>query len=148
MKTIDIKNFKERGYTLIETLVASSVMMVAIAAASSLSLTMVTQEEISERTVRATNHFENAITLYQLGLDPDEIIALLPAEPAVSQITFTPQSGKTVAGLGAIDPMEMKVTYSPSGATSKNKKDEASWTGGDNKKERSHTVVVIRSTQQ
>lgn len=134
---------KNSGYTLIETLVASAVMMVAIGAASSLSLSMVAQEEMSERSVRVINHLENAATLYQLGFSTADIGNILPAEPAAS-LSFTAKT-PTVTGLGVVDVMEITVSYKPSPATSANSASVKSWTGGDNSKVRSHTVEVFRS---
>lgn len=133
-----------RGYTLIETLVATAVMMVAVAAASSLSLSMVTQEEISERTVRVMNHLENAASLYQLGLNEAEIKAILPTESAIKDLKFNADSA-SVTDLGAINFMEMEVEFYPSAASEVNKTDEISWTGGVKDGERKHTVSVFRS---
>jgi type II secretory pathway pseudopilin PulG len=135
---------KNRGYTLIETLVASAVMMVAVGAASSLSLSMVTQEEMSERTVRVMNHLENVATLYQLGLDSADIANIIPVEPCVTNLTYTSVT-ESVTGLGNVDMMEIKVSYNPASATSENQTGTLSWTGGEHTKSRDHTIRVLRS---
>ena len=137
-------NKKKRAYTLIETLVASAVIMVAIGAASSLSLAMVTQEEMSERTVRATNYLENVATLYQLGMNTSEILALLPTEPTVTNLTFTPKT-VSITGLGNVDMVDIAMTYLPSNSKGINATSTKSWTGGNNDITRSHLVEVMRS---
>lgn len=138
------QNRCSKGYTLIETLVASAVMMVAIGAASSLSLSMVSQEEMSERTVRVMNHLENAAALYQLGFDTADIGGLLTNDPAVSNLSYASET-PTVSGLGTIDVTQITVQFKPSAATSANSASEKSWTGGDSSKVRSHSVKVFRS---
>lgn len=133
-----------KGYTLIETLVASAVMMLAIGAAASLSLSMVTQEEAAERSLRAANYLENAATLYRLGFETSaEIEAILPNEPAVSSLTVTPITD-TVPIVGSVNLAEIQITFSPSGATNQISATEAEWTGGDNTAVRTQTVRVLR----
>ena len=137
---------KQRGYTLIETLVASAVIMISIAAASSLSLAMVTQEEMSERTVRASNHLENAATLYQIGVDTSQIPGLLPVEPVVNSLTFSLQS-IAVTDLGNVDVVDIVMTYTPSNASATNDPAKKSWTGGNtNVTPRTHSVRAMRSS--
>ena len=135
------KQSHPRGYTLIETLVASAVIMLAVGAASSLSLALVTQEEMSERAVRAANYLENSATLYQLGMDSAEIISILPEEPVVTNLTFTPKT-VSVTGLGNVGVMELQMTYKPSAATSTHT--AGSWTGGE-VVTRSHSIEVMRA---
>ena len=85
-----IRSRRNSGYTLIEVLVASAILMIGISAASSLSLTMVTQEEMNYRISRSLNVLENCARLYQLGIQPANIYgggaSLLPNEPAVSSV--------------------------------------------------------------
>jgi prepilin-type N-terminal cleavage/methylation domain-containing protein len=78
-----------RGYTLIEVLIAASIVAAGIAAASVLALTMTTQEESNALAARALNMQEQAGRLYQLGLDPDTITNIIPPEPNVTSLTFT-----------------------------------------------------------
>jgi len=131
----------QNGYTLIETLVASAVMMGAIAAASSLSLSMVTQEEMSERSVRALNHLENIATLYQLGVGTSDIENILPREPVVNDILFTPDT-KTVTGLGTVDFTDIRMRFNPSAATSSTGTN--AWTGGSSAALRTFNIHVMR----
>jgi hypothetical protein len=70
-------------------LVAAAILMIAVTAAAALALATVTQEEINTRIARCINLHEQAARLYQLGLEPDTIRAILPVDPAV--ITNTPQ---------------------------------------------------------
>ncbi len=141
MTKTNLKNRIQAGYTLIETLVASAVMMGAIAAASSLSLSMVTQEEMSERTVRALNHLENIATLFQIGVSTSEIENLLPKEPVVYDILYTADT-KTVAGLGTVDFTDIRMRYTPSAATSSSGAN--SWTGGSHSALRTFNIHVMR----
>lgn len=137
-------NKYQRGYTLIETLVASAVIMIAIGAAASLSLSMVTQEEMSERTVRAVNYLENAAMLYQVGMNTGEITALLPTEPTVNSLTFKAQT-LSVTDLGNVSAVDMDLTYTPSAASKDNSASVQSWTGGVKDLTRNHSVRVMRS---
>ncbi len=83
-------NLRNSGYTLIEVLISSAILLIGISAASSLSLTMVTQEEVNYRISRSLNVLENCARLYQLGIQPANIYggaaSLLPNEPSVSSI--------------------------------------------------------------
>jgi len=115
------------GYTLVETLVASGIIMLAVGAAASLSLTTVTQEEISEKAVRAANYLENAAALYQLGFGGSEITNLLPPEDDV-ELTITAKT-VTVPNLGAVSAAEIQMTF----------------TVGDSA-ERNHTIQIMKST--
>jgi len=85
------KRNRNCGYTLVEVLVSSAILMIGISAASSLSLTMVTMEEINHRVGRSLNVLENCARLYQLGIEPAGIYgtatALLPDETAVNTLS-------------------------------------------------------------
>ncbi|MEM9481401.1 MAG: hypothetical protein AAGA58_17260 [Verrucomicrobiota bacterium] len=107
MKT---KFSKRSGYSLVEILVTSTIMMAAIAAACTMTLVTVSQEEAATRSARALNYFENAMRLYQLGLDPVEIATVLPVEPSLVQIQMTEGDG-TVAGVGVLERMDMRLEY-------------------------------------
>ena len=144
------QNKRHKGYTLIESLVASAILMIGIGAAASMSLTMLTQEEVNERTVRAMNHLENAAALYNLGLDSALIEELLPTEPVVTSLTFTsvnrtitnPSGG---ASLGNVSAMEIEMVFKPASTTRTWANEK--WTGGDASVTRTHTVEVFRSSQ-
>ena len=79
------------AYTLIEVLVAAAILMIAVGAAAALAMATVTQEEINSRVARCLNLHEQAVRLYQLGLDPSVASAVLPVDPAVVSLVFTTQ---------------------------------------------------------
>ena len=106
-----IQSARCRAFTLIETLVASAVLMIGISAASSLSLAMMTQEEINRRTAEAFNLQENAVTLYQLGMDTSEIEALLPTSGTIKSFTFTEGEHDLGSGAGSIDYANITVEF-------------------------------------
>ncbi len=106
---------KNRGYTLVETLVASGILLVAIGAAVSLAVTMTAFEEGNAKVSRAFNYQEQAARLYHLGLTPDEISGLLPAESAVESLTFTTDA-LVIANLGTVETATLQMEYQ-SGAT-------------------------------
>jgi len=104
-----MKKFRA-GYTLIEVLVASAVVLLGVAAAATLSLTMVAQEEANVRVARALNLQEQAGRLYQLGLDPDAISSILPPEPNVVSLTFSP-GAVTVTNAGAMEVADCELVF-------------------------------------
>lgn len=106
---------KNRGYTLVETLVASGILLVAIGAAVSLAVTMTAFEEGNAKVSRAFNYQEQAARLYHLGLTPGEISGLLPAESAVESLTFTTDA-LVIANLGTVETATLQMEYQ-SGAT-------------------------------
>lgn len=130
-----------KAYTLIEALVASSILLIGIAAAASMSLSFVTQEEISERSARAFNYLDNAVALYQAGVDKASIAALLPAEPVVTALTIT-DSSINATNLGALPSVVISVTYRTTGASETAA--VSTWTGGDKTATRTASVEVIR----
>lgn len=88
-----------KGYTLVETLVAVSILLLGVAAAASLTLTMSTQEEINARVARSLYWHENAVRLYQLGLAPDDISAVMPPLPELISLDITESPLSVGAGL-------------------------------------------------
>lgn len=66
------------GYSLIEVMIAASILAVGLTAATVLVGTLMTQQEINAVSLRAANLQEQAIRLYRLGMPPEEIVALLP----------------------------------------------------------------------
>ncbi|MEC5126764.1 type II secretion system protein [Verrucomicrobiales bacterium BCK34] len=149
MKFFSKRSYRQKGYTLIEALVASGVLLIGVSAACSMSLSLVTQEEINERSVRAFNYLDNAARLYRLGMEPSEIPALLPNEPIVDSITFVSRqvsaNGMGPTGTASLPIMRITMTYFPSGATAAYDKDVEQWTGGDKAATRSEHVDVLRS---
>jgi len=136
------KRARARGYTLVEALVASSVLLVGISAAASMSLALVTQEEINENTVRAANHLDNAARLVQLGMPPASIPGLLPAEPVVASLSFS-QRTINLPEVGSVPATTVTVVYRPTGAVAENRGQVLEWTGGDAGAERSASVEVV-----
>lgn len=118
------------AYTIIEVLVAAAILMVAVCAAAAIALATVTQEEINARAARCLNLHEQAVRLYQLGLDPAIASAILPPDSSVVSLAFTTQN-LPIANLGTVERTECVLTFeaSPSEA------------GGET---RSNTLIGIR----
>jgi len=143
MKVHSQNNRARRGYTLIEALMASAILMIGVGAAASMSLTMVTQEEINERTVRSMNHLENAASLYRMGVDPADIVALLPADPVIRNLNINERT-RNIPTLGAVPTVRMTVVFKPSGAA--RKWAAGKWVSGDKTFNRNHTIEVFRGS--
>ncbi len=78
-----------RAYTLIEVLAAGAVIAIGMTAAVSLSSTLMLQEEFAWRVAVTRNYQENMARLWQLGLSPTEVTAIMPAQsdnPLLNQI--------------------------------------------------------------
>lgn len=141
----------DRAYTLIEALVASSVLLIGISAAASLSLAMVTQEEINERANRAFNHVDNVTRLLQLGIPPEQLgadasytgVRLLPENDVISDLTIQAQP-VNVAGLGKRERWWIKFEYQATDATASSPIANG-WTGGLDTDKRSRAFYVYRS---
>lgn len=116
--------------------------MIGISAASRLTLTLITQDEMNQRTASALNTLETAARLYQSGLTEAEIRRIVPADPVVDSLTIAP-STPTIAGLGTIQAATVSVTYHPAPA------DQTwtghLWTGGNRTATRTSSVTVCRS---
>jgi type II secretory pathway pseudopilin PulG len=106
-------NHKVKGYSLVEVLVATVILMVGVGAACSMSLALVTNEEGNYRAARAMNYYENAMTLYQLGLDPAKIAVIMPPEPALVSITFFPNT-TSILGIGAPERADVTMSFTTS----------------------------------
>lgn len=130
---------------MIETLVASSILLIGISAAGSLSLSMVAQEEIAEQANRAAAYLDNATTLFRLGVAPTQIGSLLPPESAVASLDFT-NDVRSVPDLGAVMYSTVTVDWKSSSATST--KGTNRWTGGDPGDKRSISVEVINTNPE
>lgn len=130
-----------RAYTLVEALVASSVLLIGISAASSMTLSMLTQEEISERANRAINYIDDSVRLLQLGVDPGVVSDLLPPceEIIDTTIEFHPV---TIPNLGTRDRIWVKFAWTTSGATENSGK--GLWTGGEKDTERKLGFYLYR----
>ena len=133
-----------RGYTLIEALVASSILLIGIAAASSMSLAMVTQEEINERANKSFNHIDNCTRLVQLGVDPGIIrTQILPDCDQIVDVTIEPHP-VNVAGIGTIDRWWIKFAYTTTESDATAALSNG-WTGGVKGTERVHAFYAYRS---
>ena len=113
MKTTIRKRLGRAAYSLVEVVVASSVLMIGVGAACVLSLTMIGQEETHVRVARAANLVENATRLYQLGLDPSEILALLPPDQMVVSFTATAETAPPVTGIGTPQMVAWSLEFAP-----------------------------------
>ena len=101
---------KRRGYTIVEALIAAGILVIGVAAAASLSLTMVSQEEANARVMRAINLQEQAARLYQLGLSSSTITNILPADSGVSSISFSSAS-LTGTNTGTLDAATCRMIF-------------------------------------
>jgi len=132
------RKISSAAYTLIEALVASAILMVGIGSAASLSLSLITQEEINERSARAGNYLENTAALYYLGFDTADIGGVLPEDRVVKNMVF---AAKTPGG---VDMMQARIVYAPNDAVSNNIDTLDEYTGGDRSARRRHTIRMIR----
>ncbi|PTX92823.1 hypothetical protein DB345_14300 [Spartobacteria bacterium LR76] len=124
---------KNRGYTLVETLVAAGILVAAIGAAAALAVTMTAFEEGNATVSRAFNYQEQAARLYRLGFSPDEVIALLPPESSVQSLVFTTDA-VNIDHLGTVEMATLEMVY-VSGA------EITSATAGVNQ---ANTITVVR----
>lgn len=145
------------GYTLVEVLVGSSILMLGFAAACVMSLTMVTQEEMSHRMARALSVQENAARLFQLGIDPALINAdnststgLLPSNSDMS-LSITAEDG-TVTGVGTLEAVTITANIFTTENDSNLTAAEIGWTAGarrasatEPRAERTTKLTVYRS---
>jgi prepilin-type N-terminal cleavage/methylation domain-containing protein len=70
MKAASLPPSRPSGYTLVEILVAMSIIALAIGAASQLSLSQALTEEVNQKEGMALNYAENNARLWQLGVNP------------------------------------------------------------------------------
>ena len=117
---------RARGYTILEVLVASAMVGVVIGGAVSLAGTMNLQGEAAEVTAMAINYQDNAARLWQLGLTPAEVLAVLPhttnnsaLESSIvpygtapgTQVSFTGESTTTLANtMGTLEDVTCSIT--------------------------------------
>ena len=140
------------GYTLIEVAAASSLLFVGIAAATVLSLTMVSQEEANQRVSRALHLQECAARMFQLGLSGVEIDRLLPNDPTIrsplpttapfTKITFAVSTVNS-AGFGSYEQGICTMNFSPSPNGAGITRAAGTWTGGS-AADRTRVLTVAR----
>ncbi len=131
------------AYSLIEVLVAGSILVIAAAAAAAMALAVSSQQEANTRIARALVLQEQAARLYHLGMTPADIDAVLPWDPAVDSLTHSPIPPATEF----VDTIPMEKTtstlvYKPFAATSS--WSAGSWTGGDPSAQRSNSMTLVR----
>ncbi len=81
MKSLRRRSTLVAAYTLIEVLVAMSIIALAIAAASQLSLSQALTEDVTQRETMAVNYAENTARLWQLGVISNSPAPFLLASP-------------------------------------------------------------------
>lgn len=96
-------HFSPRGYSLIEVLVASAILMIGVAAATSMTVVLNKQEEVNLQITRGTARLETAARLFQMGLSPSQVVALLPADADGGSVTFGAVTSVSVSGVGAME---------------------------------------------
>ncbi len=108
----------QRGYSLIEVVIAGALLVIGIAAAGLFAHTMLLQQEASSRVAMAFNMQEQSARLFQLGLAPSAITNILPARvvgtgnPNADQISlqFTVVTN-TVAGAGDVEQATITMVF-------------------------------------
>ena len=89
------------AYTLIEVLVAMSIIALAIGAASRLSLSQALTEDINQKESFAVNYAENAARLWQLGIDDPTPFLLQSKNSDNSPMTLTIDSNPATTAIDA-----------------------------------------------
>ncbi len=73
-----------RGFSLVEVMVAAAIIVVGLTAGAVLASTLMVQQELNAASLRAANLQEQAVRLYRMDLAPSVIIALLPEQCSAS----------------------------------------------------------------
>jgi prepilin-type N-terminal cleavage/methylation domain-containing protein len=99
-----------RGYTLIEVLAAASIISIGTTAMVSLSASLMLQEELANRVSVTRNYQENTVRLWQLGLSPVQITALMPslAQNAILQQAIYTNPVLVESGLTTVNGVVME----------------------------------------
>jgi type II secretory pathway pseudopilin PulG len=115
------------GYTLVEVLAASGLIAAAIGAASALSMTMATQEEMARGQASAIRYGEAVARLWQLGVDPSAVL-LTQTQPLQGLNTYSAMSWTITPGTptdlgddgglteGTVETATVSVTWRPYGS--------------------------------
>lgn len=132
------------AYTLVEALVAAAVLLIAVSAAAVLGLATLTQEETNMRVARCLNLHEQAMRLYQLGLEPAVINALLPPDPAVTETPIFTTQTLSIPNLGDVERAESTITFSTTAASTDWQ--PGTWSSGENSDSalRTNTFTAVR----
>jgi prepilin-type N-terminal cleavage/methylation domain-containing protein len=134
MKASGPSSARTTGYTLVEVLVAMSIIALAIGAASQLSLSQSLTEELVEQESHAINYGENAARLWQLGIDDPAAILLASPNSDGTLMSCVVDGNLSTAGIQApgnvdggedygfipaqVDRTYVAVTWQPQGGTS------------------------------
>jgi prepilin-type N-terminal cleavage/methylation domain-containing protein len=120
-----------RGYSLVEVLVASSLLGLAMGGAVSMSSTMNVQNDTASRVSIALNYQECAARLWQLGLSAAECDSILPKVQNNQQLSdaLVDSSGNSVTwssvsnvampnSMGTVEKIDNTITIrNPTGGT-------------------------------
>jgi hypothetical protein len=104
--TRQFRKFSQSAYTVIEVLAAASVIAVGMTAAVSLSSSLMLQEEMAWRVAVTRNYQENMARLWQLGLSPADVSAVMPTQ------TASPLLNQMISGIPVV--VEQPATENPS----------------------------------
>jgi type II secretory pathway pseudopilin PulG len=143
-----MKSFLNRkaGYSLVDTMIAATILAIAVGAACSLTLGMNTEDEIAWRVSRGMTLLDNATALYGLGLSPDTISRVLPTD-SLAAVSFGTEASETVSDLQlqAVDVSVTIRTVDDTGSWT-----PGAWTGGGDASEKARVVTarVYRSSFQ
>lgn len=129
------------GYTLMEVVASAAFVAVGMAGAVSLAGSMMVQQEMTWRVAVGRNYQENMARLWQLGLSPGEVMALIPSasgNPKLSEVvgttpTITATGQVNVSALGLMDAAVCSFTINTNNVT-------GAGTGGTNQ------ISVFRPT--
>lgn len=89
------------GLTLLEVLAAGTIIAIGATAAASLASTSMLQEELAFRVATTRNYQENMLRLWQLGLSPAQILAIMPDQDQNQQLQLA-LYGTTAGGDGPL----------------------------------------------
>lgn len=98
---------RRAAYTLIEVLAASAVIAVGMTAAVSLSASLMVQEELAFRISVTRNYQENMARLWQLGLTPADVVALMPTQTASPMLNQMIYGTPTLVESGVANPSNL-----------------------------------------
>jgi prepilin-type N-terminal cleavage/methylation domain-containing protein len=91
----------QRAYSLIEVLIAAAVVAIGVSAAAVLVGGLMAQEEANANLLRGINLQEQAVRLWQLGLEENQIFEILPEDCAPGS---TPSPGAFAMEFSAVVP--------------------------------------------
>lgn len=102
---------RRRGYTLIEVMAAAAVISTGMAAAVSLTSSLMLQEELAWRTAVTRNYQENMARLWQLGLsytgkDATNVGAVMPSQQYSPKLNEA-LNAATLIETGDVNPEEL-----------------------------------------